>query len=73
MIAKIIEYENYAESKDDYISETITESWTPQAIECWKLQQKCSACSIGLGNYSFECQMPKIVKILLEKFVFSKD
>ena len=77
MFGKIIKCEHFVSQNNDHISESITQSWTQQAVECWKLGQKCSACSIGKANYSFECQMPKVVKILLktlgEPLDFSND
>lgn len=48
------------------ISESIVQNWTPQAIECYTLGHNCKMCSITSGNYSFVCQMPKIVKELLK-------
>ncbi len=64
MFAKIIKCEQFLSQNKGIISDSITQCWTPQAIECWELKQKCSACSVGLANYSFDCQMHKVVKIL---------
>ncbi|MDD3149460.1 MAG: hypothetical protein PHV68_01380 [Candidatus Gastranaerophilales bacterium] len=50
------------------ISESITQSWTDQAIICYKNGCNCTECSIGKGNYSFVCQMPKVIQILIKKF-----
>lgn len=47
------------------ISGSITKNWTEQALECYKLNGNCSKCSIAEGHYSFVCQMPKVVEILL--------
>lgn len=47
------------------ISCSITRNWTEQALECYKLNGDCRRCSITEGHYSFECQMPKVVDILL--------
>lgn len=47
------------------ISGSITKNWTEQAIECYKLKGNCSECSIKKANYSFDCQMPKVVKTLI--------
>ena len=47
------------------ISGSITRNWTEQALECYKLNGDCKRCSIAEGHYSFECQMPKVVDILL--------
>ena len=48
------------------ISDSLTQNWTEQAIECYKLNCDCSNCSISKGNYSFVCQMPKVVKLLIK-------
>ena len=48
------------------ISGSITKNWTNQAIYCYQSQRNCAACEIGAGNYSFVCQMPKVVKKLLK-------
>lgn len=52
---------------DGELSDSILKSWTQQAIECYELKQNCSKCSISRGNYSFICQMPKVVKALLKE------
>ena len=56
--------EKYQPENDGEISESILQNWTPQAIECYKLNCDCSKCSIKIENYSFICQMPKIVELL---------
>ena len=66
MFGKIIKCEHFVSQNNEHLSESITQSWTEQAIECWQLNQKCSGCSIGKANYSFECQMYKVVKVLLK-------
>lgn len=48
------------------ISDSITQNWTEQAIECYKLNCDCSSCSISKGNYSFACQMPKVIDALIK-------
>lgn len=53
----------YPQTKGE-LSESITQNWTEQAIECYKLCGDCSSCSISKGHYSFVCQMPKVVEIL---------
>ena len=68
MLGNLIECEHFSPQNNGCISESLTQCWTLQAIECWQVQQKCSACSIGMANYSFECQMGKVVKELLKKF-----
>lgn len=59
MLNTVIELEPQQE-----ISTSITKNWTPQAIECYKLQGNCAECSIKKAHYSFDCQMPKIIEIL---------
>ncbi len=48
------------------ISESITKSWTQQALECYSINCDCKKCSLAKGNYSFVCQMPKVIEILIE-------
>lgn len=48
------------------ISESITKSWTEQAIECYSIKCDCKKCSLCKGNYSFKCQMPKVINILIQ-------
>lgn len=59
--------------KEDYICQTngsvsgsIVENWTLSALECYRLNFDCSKCPIRKANYSFKCQMDKIVKVLLK-------
>ena len=52
------------EMPENEISTSITKNWTPQAIECYKLNGNFSQCSIKQAHYSFNCQMPKVVQIL---------
>lgn len=47
------------------ISESITQNWTEQALECYRLNCDCGNCSISKGDYSFACQMPKVLDILI--------
>jgi len=54
----------YPQNNGD-ISNSITQNWTEQALECYSLGGDCSRCSISKGHYSFVCQMPKIVDILV--------
>ena len=58
--------EEFEPQNNGEISESITQNWTEQALECYKLGCDCSRCSISKGKYSFVCQMPKVVKILLK-------
>lgn len=48
------------------ISESITQNWTEQAIECYRLKCDCTNCSVSKGNYSFVCQMPKVLDVLIK-------
>ena len=48
------------------ISDSIVQNWTLQALECYKLNSKCTDCPITKANYSFKCQMKHIVEILLK-------
>ncbi len=50
--------------KED-ISTSITQTWTDQAIKCYLTNADCANCSIPRGNYSFICQMNKVVPVLL--------
>lgn len=47
------------------ISASITQSWTEQALECYSIGCDCKKCSLAAGNYSFVCQMPKVIEILI--------
>lgn len=46
------------------LSDSITQNWTEQALECYYLNGNCQNCSISKGHYSFVCQMPKVVETL---------
>jgi len=48
------------------MSDSITQNWTEQALECYYIDCDCEQCSIGKGNYSFICQMPKVIDTLLQ-------
>ena len=60
----LLEKEFYPQTKGE-ISGSITQSWTEQAMECYSVGCDCSKCSLSKGNYSFVCQMPKVVNILI--------
>lgn len=60
-----LEEEFYPQNNGE-ISDSITQNWTEQAIECYKLKCDCSKCSISKGNYSFVCQMPKVIDALIK-------
>lgn len=58
----------FAPQNNGEISGSILQNWTNQAIECYQLKHNCSECSISKGNYSFVCQMPRVVKNLIKDF-----
>lgn len=64
-LAEILE-EDFLPQNNGEISDSITQNWTEQAIECYKLNCDCSQCSVSKGNYSFICQMPKVLDILIK-------
>lgn len=51
--------------ESESISQSITQTWTDQAIKCYLTQADCANCVIPRGNYSFTCQMNKVVPVLL--------
>ena len=53
-------------AQNNAISNSITQTWTQQAVECFEIDSDCTKCSIYNGGYSFICQMPKVVKQLLD-------
>lgn len=59
------EKEFFPQNKGE-ISDSITQNWTEQALECYRLNCDCSNCSIAKGNYSFACQMPKVLDVLIK-------
>lgn len=54
----------YPQTNGD-ISDSITQTWTEQAMECYSINCDCSRCSLRNGGYSFKCQMPKVIAILM--------
>ena len=58
----------YAPQTNGEISSSIMQNWTLQARECYELNSDCTRCSLNAGNYSFVCQMPKIIKALLKAY-----
>lgn len=64
-LAETLEVEFYPQNNGE-ISDSITQNWTEQAIECYKLNCDCSQCSVAKGNYSFVCQMPKVLDVLIK-------
>jgi len=61
-------FDFYAPQTNGEISGSIMQNWTQQAIECYEINSKCDECSLACGNYSFACQMPKIVNALLKTY-----
>lgn len=53
--------------QNESISDSISKNWTEQAVMCYELEGNCQECSIGSGNYSFVCQMHKVVNKLLKE------
>lgn len=49
------------------VSSSITQSWTDQALKCYLSKSDCANCSIPRGQYSFQCQMNKVVPALLNQ------
>lgn len=47
------------------ISDSLLQNWTLQALECYKIKCDCSKCSINRRDYSFVCQMPRVIKNLI--------
>lgn len=56
---------DYIPKTENEISTSITQTWTEQAIECYSIGCNCQKCSLKNGNYSFKCQMPKVIDILI--------
>lgn len=56
---------NFYPQNNGEISDSITQSWTEQALECYSINCDCSKCSLRNGGYSFICQMPKVLKALV--------
>lgn len=61
---KILDFFSVEEEND--ISSSITQSWTEQALECYSIGCNCKMCSLKNGNYSFKCQMPRVIDILIK-------
>lgn len=60
-----VEGHNFHPQNNGEISDSITQNWTEQAMECYRLKCDCANCSIAKGDYSFACQMPKVLDALL--------
>ena len=55
------------EPQTEKLSDSIIQSWTPQAIHCYKLNCDCTKCEISQLGFSFVCQMKNVVEELLKK------
>lgn len=55
------------EPQIEKLSSSIIQSWTPQAVLCYKLNCDCSKCEISQLGFSFVCQMKNVVDELLKK------
>lgn len=52
--------------KKEQMSDSITQNWTEQALECYYINCDCKRCSLRSGHYSFICQMPKVIDTLIK-------
>jgi len=50
----------------ELVSSSISQTWTDQAMKCYMCAADCGNCDIPKGQYSFVCQMNKVVPVLLE-------
>ncbi|MFN9690508.1 MAG: hypothetical protein ACK551_00180 [Vampirovibrionales bacterium] len=50
----------------ELVSSSISQTWTDQAMKCYMCAADCESCDIPKGQYSFVCQMNKVVPVLLE-------
>ena len=55
------------EPQNNKLSDFIVKNWTPQAINCYKLNCDCTRCEISQLGFSFVCQMKNVVEELLKK------
>ncbi|MCM1339066.1 MAG: hypothetical protein NC191_05290 [Muribaculaceae bacterium] len=51
---------------NEEMSDSITQNWTEQALECYSIACDCKKCSLSNGHYSFICQMPKVIDTLIQ-------
>lgn len=49
------------------VSTSITQTWTDQAIKCFLTGANCSRCIIPRSGYAFQCQMNKVVPVLVQQ------
>ncbi len=57
--------EKFIQNSNNELSASITQSWTEQALECYAIGCDCQKCSLRNGQYSFKCQMPKVIDMLI--------
>ena len=69
---KTTEESEKIEPQIEKLSSSIIQSWTPQAVLCYKLNCDCSKCEISQLGFSFVCQMKNVVDELLKKGIPSK-
>ncbi len=62
--SKTVTPENTSDVEE--VSTSITQTWTEQSIKCYLTNADCENCSIPRGQYSFTCQMTKVVPVLLK-------
>jgi len=62
----LFEDDEFLPQTNGEISESITQNWTEQALECYSIGCDCKKCSLASGKYSFICQMPKVIDALLK-------
>ena len=60
------EDEYYYSPANEDMSDSITQNWTRQALECYYINSNCKKCSLSSGHYSFICQMPKVIDSLIK-------
>lgn len=63
---KILGSELFIPQTNGEVSDSLVQNWTQQAVECYMLNCSCKDCPILKSNYSFVCQMNKIVEQLLK-------
>ena len=63
-MGELFEGDFYSPGTDE-ISDSITQNWTQQALECYSINCDCKKCSLSNGHYSFICQMPRVIETLL--------
>lgn len=56
-----------ADSAAKKVSNSISHTWTNQAVVCYYNKCNCTTCSIANADYSFDCQMMSVIKVLLKE------